>query len=104
MYSNGVNYFFSGQFVGIVDLLHMNKIIWEADSKGTQTCQTSALEESSDGHLWELAVKSREDLIDRLSSYDDILAEDIISQESLEKISPAMLSASLRRTTILCVC
>lgn len=92
------------RFTGIVDLLYLNKHLWDADSKGTETCTVTPLKESSDGHLWELAVKSREDLIDRLSSYDDKLAEDIISEDSLEKITAPMLSSALRRATILCVC
>lgn len=78
--------------------------MWTEDSKGRKELHESDLKECSDGALWEKALQGREKLIDKLSNFDDKLAEDIILQESLEKVSASGLSAALRRATILCVC
>lgn len=91
-------------FKGVVDLLTLNKLVWTEESKGREELHESELKECSDGALWEKAVQHREKLIDKLSNFDDKLAEDIILQESLERISASGLSAALRRATILCVC
>ncbi|KAE8750087.1 hypothetical protein FOCC_FOCC003211 [Frankliniella occidentalis] len=90
------------KFLGVVDLLHLKKHLWIEDSGGIEQLHELPLEESSDGKLWESAVKSREDLIDTLSSIDDSLAEEIIANDSLSSISASALSSALRKATILC--
>lgn len=90
------------EFLGVVDLLHLNKLLWQEGSKGVEQQNVIPLDESSDGMLWEDAMRCREDLIDKLSGFDDQLADIIIANETLNKVSAATLAAALRRATILC--
>ena len=87
------------ELIGLVDLLTLEKIIFEKKSNGRNYTRNK-LTEKIDGKLWEQANERRRSLTDKLSGLDDELANIIIEQESLEKISRQILVDSLRRCTI----
>lgn len=84
---------------GIVDLLTLEKITFDRKSQGKNFVRDK-LTETADGSLWELANERRRSLADKLSAMDDELANVIIEEESLDKISGQLLVESVRRCTI----
>lgn len=75
----------------------MNKTTWVTnDGKVEQ----SVLTEKTDGSAWEIAMKARSKLIDRLSEFNDDLANTIISADSLENVETADVAKALRQVTI----
>ena len=81
-----------GDFDGIIDLIRMKEIHWDASTEG----EKFTVEEISEEHLEE-AKKWRETLIDTVASNDDELGE--LYLEGAE-ISNEMLAASIRKSTI----
>lgn len=81
-----------GDFDGIIDLIRMKEIHWDASTEG----EKFTVEEISEEHLEE-AKKWRETLVDTVASNDDELGE--LYLEGAE-ISNEMLAASIRKSTI----
>lgn len=79
-------------FVGVIDLIHMKQLVWEGGTLG----EIYTTEDIPDTVL-ETAKEYREKLIESVAEVDDDLMEAYLS-ESL--ITPAMLTASIRKATI----
>lgn len=79
-------------FDGVIDLINMKEIHWDAESEGEKFEVT----EISDQYK-ELAQEWREKLIDTVASNDDVLGEKYLEGE---EITDAELKASLRKATI----
>ncbi|KAG8036997.1 hypothetical protein G9C98_004319 [Cotesia typhae] len=86
-------------FVGILDLLTLEKIIFDKTSQGTKLLRQK-LAETEDGFLLERAREKRRLLVDKLSTIDDGLANFIIEQDSLDDIPTQVIADSLRSSTI----
>ncbi|PSN38358.1 Ribosome-releasing factor 2 [Blattella germanica] len=84
---------------GIIDLINLEKLIWSQKSQG-QSYERTKLSTDESNELTNEAMCSRNKLIDILADVDDELAEVMIQEESTEKISPALLKQSLRKTTL----
>ncbi|KAG7202618.1 hypothetical protein KM043_009803 [Ampulex compressa] len=84
---------------GIVDVITLEKLIFDTAHRGYNVTR-SQLSESTDSDLWRIANEKRRILIDKLSALDDKIADLIIEQESLDKVSSSALAESLRRVTI----
>lgn len=84
---------------GIIDVLCLEKITFDKKNQGFNFIRTK-LNENEDKDLWNIANKKREILIDKLSNLDDKLANIIIEEESLDKISTQTIIESLRRITL----
>lgn len=82
---------------GLVDILSMSKTTWiRSDGKIHQ----SILTEKDDGTAWEIAMKARTNLIDKLTEYSDNLANTVISANSLENVQTADVAKALREVTL----
>ncbi|XP_071453896.1 ribosome-releasing factor 2, mitochondrial isoform X1 [Hetaerina americana] len=89
--------------IGLVDLITMEKLIWDKKSDaGSQGKEYSRqlLCVKEDGLLWEIAMDARCSLVEKLADFDDLLAEKIISDESLESIPPEALLSTLNSATV----
>lgn len=86
----------NGSFKGIIDLISMKKIIWEQKNLGI----SYIVEEIRDDKLLNIAIDKRLEMIDTLSGHDDMLADAIIQNESLENVSTELILQTLRRLTI----
>lgn len=84
------------KLIGLVDLLTLEKNIWDATSK--VTCES--LSEKSDGALWTLANEARLKIIDKVSEYDDDLANKIIESESLSAVNTVDIVKGIRKIVL----
>ncbi|GBP32332.1 Ribosome-releasing factor 2, mitochondrial [Eumeta japonica] len=87
-----------GRLVGLIDLVELEEMIW-THGRG-QHFRKRKLSEKEDGDMWEKSNLLHQDLVDKLSSMDDVLAETIIRQESLENLDPKEINGAIRRCTI----
>jgi len=87
----------AGVLEGIVDVITMEKLMFDKKHQGINMTKTKLTE--SDGKLWEIINEKRQMLTDKLSDLDDKLADIIIEQESLD-VQPQILIDSLRKVTI----
>lgn len=85
---------------GIIDLITLEKLTWNQKNKGVQYERSKLKIENPEDLLREASV-ARIKLIEKLADIDDKLAEIIIQEETIEKISPASLIDSIRRMTLL---
>lgn len=76
--------------------MSIEKLLWDSTMNVTRTNLT----EKGDGKAWEMAVRARTSLIDKLSGHDDGLAETIISQNSLDNIKTVEIVNALQRVTL----
>ena len=79
-------------FVGVIDLIEMNQILWDDDTLGA----TYARSEISADYI-EIAKKYREELIETVAEYDDTIMEAYLSEKPIS--ADAILSA-IRKATI----
>lgn len=86
-------------FEGIIDIISLEKIIFNKKSQGLDFVREK-LTQSDDKDLWNMANEKREMLIDKLSNFDDKMAEMIIEEESLDKITDQAICESLRKITL----
>ncbi|XP_043492370.1 ribosome-releasing factor 2, mitochondrial [Polistes fuscatus] len=84
---------------GLIDIISLEKIIFNKKSQGLDFLRKK-LTQNEDKDLWDMANKKREILIDKLSNLDDKLADVIIEEESLDKITDQAICESLRRITL----
>jgi len=87
----------AGVLKGIVDVITMEKLMFDKKHQGINMIKTKLTE--NDGKLWEMINEKRQILTDKLSDLDDKLADIIIEQESLD-VQPQILIDSLRKVTI----
>ncbi|XP_011504671.1 PREDICTED: ribosome-releasing factor 2, mitochondrial [Ceratosolen solmsi marchali] len=87
-------------FAGIIDLITLEKYVFDSKTQG-KTITKLHLSENQNPDLLQKALEKRRNLIDKLSDFDNNLANIIIEQESLDNISSQILVDSLRKATIL---
>ena len=84
---------------GIIDVITLEKVIFDKKTQGKTLIKTELIKDDNK-ILLENALEKRRYLTDKLSGLDDELANIVIEQDSLDKVSPQALVDSLRRTTI----
>lgn len=87
------------KLVGLVDLLTMTKLTWDPNSKQKQMT-TSEMTEKLDEELWLQAKAKREHLIDKLSDFNDKLANKVITLDSFDKVEAKDIQIALREVTL----
>ena len=88
-------------FVGVIDLIEMNQILWDDDTLGA----TYARSEISADHI-EIAKKYREELIETVAEYDDSLMEAYLSEKPItsDDILPAIRKATINLKLVPVLC
>nr|CAD7588309.1 unnamed protein product [Timema genevievae] len=84
---------------GIVDVVTLEKLVWDPTNQG-KTYSREKLDSVNHGSLWEQAVRSRSDLVEKLADLDDDLAEIVIKEETMHNISTEILHRTLRRVAL----
>jgi len=79
-------------FAGIIDLVDMKQIIWEAETLGA-----TFREEDVPSNLLDTAKEYREKLIETVAEVDDDIMEDYLSETP---VTPEKLIAAIRKATI----
>lgn len=87
------------QLQGIIDIITLEKIFFNKNNSG-RTITREKLIENIDGKLYEITMEKRRSLVDKLSSNDDELADKIIEEESMDKISSQLIVDSMRKITL----
>ncbi|KAG5670448.1 hypothetical protein PVAND_000712 [Polypedilum vanderplanki] len=85
-----------GIFKGIIDLLSMKKITWDSKHLG----QSYEISDILNEELYKNAKENRLEMIDKLSNFDDQLADAIIANESLDNVDINLILNAIRRLTI----
>lgn len=85
---------------GIIDVITLEKLVFDKKSQGRSVSKYS-LKEDENVSLLEKAVEKRRYLTDKLSGLDDKLANTVIEQDSLDKVTAQDLVDSLQRVTVL---
>jgi len=80
------------RFRGIVDLVEMQQIAWDADSLGA-----TLYREEIEAALLEDARQQREQLLETLAEVDDDIMERYLAEE---RIDPATLKGAIRKATV----
>ena len=96
------------KFTGIVDVITLNELRWNNEPYADGS-QYSVKPLDSDQSLYINAVKQREKLLELLSDLDEQFGEELISYDTLDKVSPNEINNALRRAVILnkivpCLC
>ncbi|KRT78325.1 hypothetical protein AMK59_7290, partial [Oryctes borbonicus] len=78
---------------GLIDVLTLEKYDWSSN-----TLKKSILNKNSEDKLWEDTHKARCAIIDTLTAYDDVLAENVINSGSYASISTSAIVTSLKST------
>ncbi|XP_026461965.1 ribosome-releasing factor 2, mitochondrial-like [Ctenocephalides felis] len=83
-----------GQLIGIIDVITLQKIVWDSSKYG-QTYER--LELSKD--LLDQTKAHRMELVDKLTEYDDELAEHVICNGTMENIDNVSIHKAIRNAT-----
>ncbi len=87
-------------FAGVIDLVTMEKVLWnEKDTLGTKYKRVK-LSEAQDGAVFKEAMQYRELLLEQLADVDDDLAESVINSSDMLDIPSADVHRALRTATI----
>ncbi|CAB0044165.1 unnamed protein product [Trichogramma brassicae] len=89
----------NGILAGVIDVVNLEKIIFNKKNQGRTILKTKLCSDNDNQFLTE-AIEQRNTLTDKLSGIDDELANIVIEQDSLEKVSSQNIVDSLRRVTI----
>ncbi len=84
-------------FVGVVDLVEMRALVWEADSKGDVTMGAKYDVQEIPEHLKEKADEYRQQLLEAVAETDDALLEKYFSGEEL---TVAEIKSGIRKLTV----
>jgi elongation factor G len=88
----------NGSLVGVTDILTMEKVIYDR-SKDKQITRVG-ITEKSDPILWEEVKRTRTQLVDILSTFDDVLADLVISSESFDAVTTADIIKAVHQVTL----
>ncbi|KAG0200741.1 Ribosome-releasing factor 2, mitochondrial [Mortierella sp. GBA30] len=88
------------QFNGVVDVLSMEILRWDSDSKGAKVTRTSLDSSYPDQDLFQEAVKARVALVEQLSALDEHIIELFLTLEDHMAIETKDLQAAIRRLTL----
>lgn len=58
-----------------------------------------ALSEANDGRVWEETLKNRAVLVDKLTEYNDALANQVIASESLDAVPVGHIVSAVKSAT-----
>ena len=91
--------FESGRFAGVIDLIRLEKNIWnlKEDAAGIVVESRPLSEKDSE---YRLALELKEELIGRLCEFDSELSELMISIDNLMELPEQLIVNSIRRSTI----
>jgi elongation factor G len=84
-------------FLGVVDLVEMRALVWEADSKGDVTMGAKYEVQEIPDNLKEKAAEYRQQLLEAVAESDDALLEKFFAGEEL---TVAEIKAGIRKLTI----
>lgn len=87
-----------GKFTGVIDLLSLEMLQYGVDEK--KSVKQVQLTEKDNSKLWKEAKQGRLELIDKLTSYNDDLAEKVIASGSLDDIKSVDVIKALREVTL----
>ena len=87
-------------FSGIVDLITMEKIIWDSNDHYGNKYNKWKLSASKDNDIFEEAVNYREQLLNQLADFDDNIAESIITSTDILDLPAVDIHQALRKATI----
>lgn len=79
-------------FEGVIDLIHLKKIVWDSDSLGAAFSEVDL-----DGDLLNQAETYRERLVEALADIDDEVMECYLAEE---EVTPSMILQAVRKATI----
>jgi elongation factor G len=85
------------EFVGVVDLVEMRALVWEADSKGDVTMGAKYEVKEIPADLVEKAAEYRQLLLETVAETDDALLEKFFGGEEL---TVAEIKAAIRKLTV----
>ena len=85
------------EFVGVVDLVEMRALVWEADSKGDVTMGAKYEVQEIPADLVEKAAEYRQLLLETVAETDDALLEKFFGGEEL---TVAEIKAGIRKLTV----
>lgn len=83
-------------FKGIIDIINLKKLVY--NSKSNQV-DYAALSEANDGRVWEETLKNRATLVDKLTEYNDTLANQVIASESLDAVPAEHIVSAVKTAT-----
>ncbi|RZF47465.1 hypothetical protein LSTR_LSTR007392 [Laodelphax striatellus] len=86
-----------GKLKGIVDVVEKQKCVWGGESG--ELCNRVPLTET-DGEIWELTMKTREELAGDLADMDDKLGDIVLGLDSVEHLSQQDIYDAVRRVTV----
>lgn len=94
--------FVEKRFVGVVDVLRMEKVTWDPTSGNDGSIfESRKLERTGDDmRLYDTAAKQRDDVVGLLSEADEQLSEAILNNENIDNIPHSLVLNALRRATI----
>ncbi|KAF9575507.1 Ribosome-releasing factor 2, mitochondrial [Mortierella alpina] len=88
------------QFNGVVDVLSMEILRWDSDSKGAKLSRSPLDSSYPDQDLYQEAVKARVALVEQLSALDEHIIELFLTLEDHMAIEAKDLQAAIRRLTL----
>ncbi|CAO3568521.1 unnamed protein product [Mortierella alpina] len=88
------------QFNGVVDVLSMEMLRWNSDSKGAKMTRSPLDASYLDQDLYQEAVKARVALVEQLSALDEHIIELFLTLEDHMAIEAKDLQAAIRRLTL----
>ena len=86
------------EFVGVVDLVEMKKLTWNASNGVAVT--VDALSSTSDPDLFEEAVHYRTKLIEQLADLDETIANYVLEDAKFDEISPRDIKVAVRKASL----
>ncbi|KAF9193406.1 Ribosome-releasing factor 2, mitochondrial [Haplosporangium sp. Z 11] len=88
------------EFNGVVDVLSMEILRWDSDSKGAKMSKSPLDANYPDKGLYQEAVKARVALVEQLSALDEHIIELFLTLEDHMAIEAKDLQAAIRRLTL----
>ncbi len=85
------------EFVGVVDLVYMRALVWEADSKGDVTMGAKYEIQPIPADMVDKANEYRQTLLETVAETDDALLEKFFSGEDL---TPEEIKGAIRKLTV----
>lgn len=82
-------------FAGIIDIIELNELQFDLSKEGRIYNQIPL-----EGDILKEVKEKRCELVDTLSEFDDILADEVITTNSLENIDSKLITTALRKATI----
>ena len=87
-------------FIGIVDLVTMEKMMWDNSSKDCDGSDFKVDPLSEKDDLYEECLRNRESMIAQLADEDESVAESLLSHDDVSQIPLNILKDAVRRLTI----